>query len=922
MKNGEMQENLLLIIILIFIIAFAVPFTSNHEVLPKINKGYLDLSSWDFEKDGLVKLNGEWEFYWHELYTPENFAIGEVKQPKYIQLPTTVGNQVIDEQKLSHFGYLTLRLKVNVKDEHEVYGLKTQGILTASNIYVDGNLVNSYGRVGKTENASRSIFSTTTSYFENNDNYIEIIIQASNFQDLSSDIKTIYLGTQDQIIKKSNFLLGIDIFLFGSIIIMALYHFVLYMMRSKDRSTLYFGLFCVIVAWRKLFLGERILVQLFPNMSYEFLSKNAAITYHLAVPCFVMFLKEIFSSISNKVVRISQVIGIGLTILCLVTRSRVYDRVAIPSQIITVLIIIYLMYNIIQAVFNKNRGALIIIFGAAALFLTTVHDFLGYNSLVPSTYTVPYGLFVFILSQSYMIADRFSKSFLQAEKLATENNEMYIQIKKLNEGLEKKVEERTASIKNLLNNADQGFLSFGKDLLIDQQYSLECKKIFEKDIKDKKIVDLICTNEDENKKFLIDVLNDIFHMDEDMREVYISLLPEEIKINNKDINIKYKVIQHINNPEEIKIMAVLSDVTETKRLQHQMKNERSTLKMIVSTVVNYNDFIDHIKDYEQFCKEDMHNIIKEENWHDSLTYIYRKIHTFKGIFSQFEMINIVDKLHSFETELSNTIKRTDKEARKFVKSLQKRNLHNWISKDMEVLHNVLGESYFDKDKICIIKEEKIKHIEKRITEIFDSEQSDKILPLIKSMRYRSIKDIMGSYSGYVLKLAEKLEKTIHFTIHGDDVYVDKEQYKGFFKSLVHVFRNSLDHGIESMDERISKGKRLNGSIKCGIKEIEDYILISIKDDGRGINYDKVKEQAIKRGIIKNKSSFTKEQIIELVFGQGFSTKDKVSNISGRGIGLSQVRSIVNDLEGRVEIETQKDKGTEFNFYIPTEIDRK
>ncbi len=915
MNNKVIKGKIILIIILVFTCIFTVACSSINKEQPKLKKGFLDLSGWDFKQDGLVELDGEWEFYFHQLYEPEDFRIGKVKECRYINVPGLVSKQMIEGKNLPNFGYLTLRSRIKLNDKSEDLGLKTQGILTAANIYVDGKLLNSYGKVGKNEETSRSIFSTTISYFENEDDNIEIVIQASNFEDLSSAIKIMYLGTQEQIIKKSNIQLSVDVFLFGSIVIMAFYHFVLFLMRKKDRSTLYFGLFSVIIAWRELFVRERLLVQLFSNMSYEFLSKNAAITYHLAVPCFVMFLKEIFPSISNKVVRLSQIAGVAFTILCLITRSRIYDRVAIPSQIITALIIMYLMYKLFHELKNNKLGALIILFGASALFITALCDILGYHSLLPSNYSVPYGLFIFIISQSYMIAVRFSKSFSRIENLAFENENMYQQIKRLNEGLEKKVEERTASVKNLFNNAGQGFLSFGKDLLIDKEYSLECKKIFGRNIENVGFVDLICLNND-NKEFLVNVFNDIFNMEDDMTEVYMSLLPEEIKINNKEISIEYKIIKDISYAKEIKIMVVLTDISETKELEDKMKNERNTLRMIVSTVVNYNDFVDHIKDYEQFCKIQIYNMVKDSNLRDNLMGIYRKVHTFKGIFSQFEMIHTVDKLHNFETQLSNITNGEDREIKDFIESLHKKDLYSWVEKDMEILHKVLGENYFKKDKICIVNEEKLKIIEKRIIELFPSEEAEEILSLIRSIRYRSVKKIINSYSGYVLRLAEKIEKPIHFNISGDEIYIDKEKYKDFFKMLVHVFRNCLDHGIESMDERVLKGKELNGNILCNIKNCKDSILISIKDDGRGIDYDKIRSEAIMRGIIDEKLPVTKEVIIDLIFEECFSTRKEASEISGRGMGLSEVKNIVNKLGGRIEVETEKNKGTIFNFYIP------
>jgi two-component system chemotaxis sensor kinase CheA len=133
---------------------------------------------------------------------------------------------------------------------------------------------------------------------------------------------------------------------------------------------------------------------------------------------------------------------------------------------------------------------------------------------------------------------------------------------------------------------------------------------------------------------------------------------------------------------------------------------------------------------------------------------------------------------------------------------------------------------------------------------------------------------------------------------------------------MHLVRNSIDHGIEPVDERKAKGKRGNGSIALKAFQRGSHVVIEVIDDGRGINVEKIKKKAIEKGLLEADTEIEEREIINFVFTPGFSTKEVANEVSGRGVGLDIVKEKLSTLGGFTEISTESDKGTAFTLTLP------
>lgn len=203
------------------------------------------------------------------------------------------------------------------------------------------------------------------------------------------------------------------------------------------------------------------------------------------------------------------------------------------------------------------------------------------------------------------------------------------------------------------------------------------------------------------------------------------------------------------------------------------------------------------------------------------------------------------------------------------------------------------------------------------TAFLDRVTSDLQLAVMK-MRMQPLQKVFVKFPRMVRDLARTLGKEVDLEIIGEDTEVDKSVIEHIGDPLVHIIRNSIDHGIESPEERISKGKPSKGKIVINAYQKGTQIVIDISDDGKGIDYEAVKAKAITKGLItlEEAEKMSEEAIINLIFLPGFSTKDVSTELSGRGVGMDVVKSNVAKLNGYVEIFTEKDKGTTFRISLP------
>lgn len=278
-------------------------------------------------------------------------------------------------------------------------------------------------------------------------------------------------------------------------------------------------------------------------------------------------------------------------------------------------------------------------------------------------------------------------------------------------------------------------------------------------------------------------------------------------------------------------------------------------------------------------------------------------------------------IESENTQKAKTQNKSTQPAKKHFAADRELQIQDYVrvhTSKLDEMLNLFGELVIGFSQIRELVMNEIKHHEKinqveHFSRILKNFQ-DKIL----NIRMVSIAPLFNQFYRYIKEGSESLKKQVILDLIGEETEVDKGIVDKLGEPLKHLVRNSLDHGIESAHERIKLNKGPIGKITLRAEYREGNIIISVSDDGKGLDKDKILKKALEKNIIAEEElkSITDEQIYQLIFHPGFSTTEKVNEFSGRGVGMDVVKKNIEDIRGNIEIKTKPQKGTEFLLKLP------
>lgn len=403
-------------------------------------------------EDELVKLDGQWEFYYHQMLSPAELGKNDTLTSSYIDIPSSWNKHIINDEKLSGHGYATYKLVV-VTEENGILGIKVPRIFTSYNLWVNSQLIASAGTVGKSRETMTSQYLPQVALFVPQHGENEIVIQVSNFYHRSGGIlESLVIGSEKQITELRNKSIAYETFLFGCLMIIGLYHLALFFFRKTHTSPLYFGLFCLFVAIRTLLVGEILLIYLFPDFNWEIAHKIQTLTFYLGVPLIVMFFRSVFPKCFHPIiVRIILLIGSAFGCLVIFTPVRIFSVFNPLYQVFAIVVILYIISIFIKMIIQKEKGIGVIVLGAMAMMLTSLNDiaFLSIwmndngshflRTYVRTGNLSSVGQLIFIFANSIVLAKKFSFALEQEEVMTA-------QLKEINLNLDKLVIKRTEAL--------------------------------------------------------------------------------------------------------------------------------------------------------------------------------------------------------------------------------------------------------------------------------------------------------------------------------------------------------------------------------------------------------------------------------------------------------------------------------------------
>jgi len=368
------------------------------------------------------------------------------------------------------------------------------------------------------------------------------------------------------------------------------------------------------------------------------------------------------------------------------------------------------------------------------------------------------------------------------------------------------LERANKDFRRLLDNSGQGFLSFGADLIIDHEYSLACETMLGQMPVGKNAADVFFPTDDKKAELLRSVIPSVLNeKDEFVRENMLSLLPAEIHQNDFILKAEYKIL------EEREFMVILTDITQEKRMAAMLEKERLHLELIVLAVSDSRNFFDTIEGFRAFLAQLSKELSMTATPHTLAKTLYREIHTYKGLLSQFSFPTTPRFLHIVESQLSELLALGDAlTAKQIANVILAENLSKPFEEDLAIISKTLGDDFLANGESVVLSCRQALQMEKLAVRLLRGESIDTsvaeiraLLKEISQLRKVSFKDVLMGFNGVVQQAAQRMDKEVAPIVvkGGEDIWIDPHNYQAFLRSLVHVFRNAVAHGIENPETR-------------------------------------------------------------------------------------------------------------------------
>ena len=393
--------------------------------MPKVSEGAVHLEEWDFVAHGPVVLRGQWEFYPSVFLDPTEARTLDKAQRNFINAPALWNTFGTQNGAMGAYGYGTYRLVAHIKDTSLKYGLKIPDFATSYKAFVNGQEIASNGFPGTSRAQTRPEWRPLAATFRTGSPEMEILVHVANFSHIKGGMwEPISIGTAEGILRQRDLAVALSVFVFGSLFVMGLHHLAIFAMQRDDLPSLFLGLFCAVISLRALITGEVFLATLIPNLDFELLAKLEYGSGCLAMAAFLAFMVALFPRDFPRPLLIFVYVSTLCAVLVIgATHLKDYALLLRPFQIILAAVFIYGFIVVVKRAYQRQADACWLLAGSFVLMGTVLNDIAYANRIHGASglsNTVPFGLLAFVLSQSLVIAQRFSLALRTSENLAAE----------------------------------------------------------------------------------------------------------------------------------------------------------------------------------------------------------------------------------------------------------------------------------------------------------------------------------------------------------------------------------------------------------------------------------------------------------------------------------------------------------------------
>ncbi len=383
-----------------------------------IIKGYADFSIANPELKKNIPLNGEWAFYPNELLSPKDFTHKDTLKTSFIKVPSLWNGNSNFPQLATGKGFATYRAKIKLPKADQLLAIRILGVESAYKLWINGDIIIASGKVATSSQEMHPARHSITKIFEAQEE-LDIIIQVSNFKHRNGGIKSqIIIGNAEQVTSYSASQNNIDTFLLGVLLIMAIYHISLFLLRRTNKSALYLGVLLLSLMLNISVNSEQTLGEIFTQISWSAKLHIDFISHYAASIFMLLFFRSLYPSEFKKWVLIASYIILGLLLaVTLAFPPVVFTEFLIVFEIYIILLILYILYTLTKAIFKRKDGVIFNFIGTVIVLFAVVNDILVDMLVISSIRLLPGGIFAFVFFQTYMLSRNFSNMFNKTDEL-------------------------------------------------------------------------------------------------------------------------------------------------------------------------------------------------------------------------------------------------------------------------------------------------------------------------------------------------------------------------------------------------------------------------------------------------------------------------------------------------------------------------
>ncbi len=397
-------------------------------------------------------------------------------------------------------------------------------------------------------------------------------------------------------------------------------------------------------------------------------------------------------------------------------------------------------------------------------------------------------------------------------------------------------------------------------------------------------------------------------------------LPKELEVKEKDLEAN----ERKTTLERVSIDPILEDIIKkqiellTVKCPEDVKvGQLKSIKTVLVNILNNYDLKEMGKEVEQ----ELNSLIGDFSFNRAGE-VQKK---FEALLLEVEKAMVKKRT---EEEEKSHIKESEMTPQPKLKNTQIKTEVKVLKVDQEQIDELM-----DLVSELVVAKNALPYLAKRAEEEFQSRELGRELKnqyatinricedlqnIVMQIRMIPVSHVFQRFPRLVRDMARKLNKKVKLIIEGEETRADKNVIEKMADPLVHLIRNSVDHGIEPPEERVTKGKLQEGHVILSASQLEDQVLIEVRDDGKGIDVKTVKQKAYEKGLIDEETleKMTPQEALELIFAPGLSTAKEISDVSGRGVGMDAVRAMVEEVGGKVDVKTDLGKGTTISLSLP------